>query len=165
MTQNLLGSTCSSGLTVSAHLVSLLQSRFCSHGAPAKGRWAGGQGAAYHTGHSSRASTQRPKCRGKSSTSRRKTRIQLVTAVKGSSRPGHVSLLLAGPAPNQLGPRGSMPRRQGATGQVQPEGTVTFPGHLESPGELCPLLSTAGPAAITSHTKGGKATQVWVSQR
>lgn len=41
MTKNLLGSTCGSGLTVSAHLVSLLQSRFCSHGTLPRG---GGQG-------------------------------------------------------------------------------------------------------------------------
>lgn len=43
---------------------------------------------AYHIGRSSMENTQRPKCRGKSSTSHRKIRIQLVIPVKEISNPG-----------------------------------------------------------------------------
>ena len=48
---------------------------------------------AYRTGHSSMESTQRPKCRGKSSTSHRKIRIQLVTLVKGNPQPRDTTYL------------------------------------------------------------------------
>lgn len=72
---------------------------------------------AYRTGHSSRANTQRPKCRGKSSAGRRKIRIQLVTLVKGSSRAGTPSIwTVSRPLPQpsvtakqQAGPRGPHP--------------------------------------------------------
>lgn len=133
---------------------------------PAKGRWAGGRGqltiqgvlrGRVHEGQSVEVKVQQAVERQEFSWWQQS---------REAAGPDTVSLaLLAGPAPNQLGPRGSMPRRRGATGQVQPEVTVTFPGHLEPPGELCPLLSMAGPAAIKAHTKGGKATQVRVSQR
>lgn len=75
--------------------VSLLKSRHCGHGASvSRQREVGpvstpGPRAAYRTGRSSRVSTQRPGCRGKSSTSHRKIRTRLVTLVKGMSRPEH----------------------------------------------------------------------------
>ena len=110
---------------------------------PCPGEVGGGQGAAYHTGRSSRASTQRPKCRGKSSTSHRRTRIQLVTRVKGSSGPGHGLLgRVSRPLPVPARPSGVHAQTSGRQGAgPRPEVTVTFPGHLEPPGEPRPLLT------------------------
>lgn len=110
---------------------------------PCPGEVGRGQGAAYHTGRSSRASTQRPKCRGKSSTSRRKTRIQLVTPVKGSSGPGHGLLgHVSRPLPPPARPSGVHARKSELQGAgPRPEVTVTLPGHLEPPGKPRPLLT------------------------